>query len=235
MRIDRHAPPTARRVHKRGMKKRAGKMSGAKFPGVIQLESQMEASLVRCMQVDPRVVSLKPQPCTIDMGTGRAFANKEAALEACEGRRYRPKLYTPDLEVKLVDGRLFYLDAKHSAHIDKKPEYLDYPSLLAEVGISLVIVTESLLQGPIDRNAWLLLQGQAEETAPQLASKIVCLKQQRVTFKELRENIGIPQAKILRLILDGYLVFDFSCEALGPSTNLNTANRDRRHLEVIEF
>lgn len=87
MRIDRHAPPTARRVHKRGMKKRAGKMSGVKFPGVIQLESQMEAALVRCMQVDPRVVSLKPQPCTIDMGTGRAFANKEAALEAYEGRR----------------------------------------------------------------------------------------------------------------------------------------------------
>lgn len=235
MRIDRHAPPTARRVHKRGMKKRAGKMSGAKFPGVIQLESQMEASLVRCMQVDPRVVSLKPQPCTIDMGTGRAFANKEAALEAYEGRRYRPKLYTPDLEVKLVDGRVFYLDAKHSAHIDKKPEYMDYPSLLAEVGVSLVIVTEALLQGPIDRNAWLLLHGQTEETAPQLASRMVNLKQQRVTFKELRENTGISQAKILRLILDGYLVFDFSREALGPSTYLTTANRDRRHLEVIEF
>ncbi len=233
MKKNKNAHPTARRVYKRGMQKRVGKMSGIKFPGIIQLESQMEGALVRCMQIDPRVVALRPQPCTIDMRTGRVFPNKEALRKLHEGKHYKPKAYTPDLQVELESGAIHYLDAKHTNHIKKNPEFLEYPERLRELGLSLSIVTEELLQGPIDRNAWLLLEGQKVQIRPADKEAVLSIDADGVIFRDATQKHGIPLSAVLKLILEGFLTVDLTKEVLSPRTVLLPSNGDKSHLEIV--
>lgn len=235
MKIDPNAQPTAHRIHKRGMQKRVGKISGIKFPGVIQVESRMEGALIRCMQIDPRVTSLRPQPCTIDMQTGRIFPSQAALKEHYKDSRYSPKGYTPDLKVELVCGRSAFLDAKHSAHIIKNPTYLEYPKALAKVGIDLTLVTEELLQGPIDTNAWLLLGCLRTKIDEHAVDAVSLLPSGGAQFRDIQSKFGVPKSAILKMVLEGYLAADLVDEVLSPKSTLWASHGDTSHLEVIKF
>ena len=124
MKIDKRAAPTARRIHKRGLKKRAYFLSTKKSLGIMQLESRDEADAARALALDPRVVSFRPQPMTIEMNSGRVFQTKEALFEAFRGTGYKPKVYTPDFEVQLTTKPVF-METKASRLITKLLEILE--------------------------------------------------------------------------------------------------------------
>ncbi|KUJ77747.1 hypothetical protein [Ruegeria profundi] len=235
MKENKFANPTMRRVHKRGMQKRASKMAGTKFRGVIQLESHMEVTLVCCLEIDPRVLSLKTQPCTISLASGRVFRDKNA-LEAHLGRAGRKNpIYTPDFEVLLKDGTKSLLDAKHSAHIEKKPEYLLYPELLQSFGLSLLMVTEELLQGPLYYNARLLAPWVGKKCPAHVLEQLSDMGDDSSSYRDLHLHHGLSQGEICMALLNGLLKFDITASRLRQASALEANDGCTRFLEVLKF
>ncbi|TNF11690.1 MAG: hypothetical protein EP320_13945 [Rhodobacteraceae bacterium] len=60
MKIDETADPAARRIQKRGQKKKASILAGAKINGRIQVESVLEATFACAAMIDPRVQGIRP-------------------------------------------------------------------------------------------------------------------------------------------------------------------------------
>lgn len=233
MKEDQFADPTARRVHKRGMQKRASKISGTKFAGLIQLESQMETTLVLCLEIDPRVDTLRVQPCTIDLNSGRVYGTQKELMERFKGRSYQPSPYTPDIEVKLTMGGKCFLDAKHTAHIKKKPEYLQYPELLEQFGISLTLVTEVLLQGPIWNNVRLLAPYVGHGLKDSSRAAVTEIPQAGMSVQEIKGELGLTLREICIAVLLGELSFKIGEAELQPGSILQPCGGCQKHLEVI--
>ncbi len=235
MKEDQFADPTARRVHKRGMQKRASKISGTKFAGLIQLESQMETTLVLCLEIDPRVDTLRVQPCTIDLNSGRVYRTQKELIDRFKGKNYQPCPYTPDIEVKSTKGGICFLDAKHTAHIRKKPEYIQYPGLLKKLGISLSLVTEVLLQGPIWGNVRLLAPYAGRDLKEVARAAINEIPHTGMKVQELREKLGLTLGEICIAILQGQLSFKIAETELKPDSILQPCGGCQKHLEVLDL
>ena len=143
MKADPLSAPTARIVHKRGMKKKANYLATLKSAGILVLDSTLEATTACALAVDPRVINFRVQPCTFDLKSGRAYETKASLLELFKGTRYKPKPYTPDFLVELKDKKYCFLEIKHSQWIKKNPECLTYPDLFFDFGERLIVISET--------------------------------------------------------------------------------------------
>lgn len=227
MRVDRKATPVARRVHKRGQKKKAHyfALAGGQLS---QLESRLEVAAAAVMGLDPRVLGLRSQPVCFDLTTGRTYPSKEKLREATAGRLTCPIEYTPDFEVVLARGPVL-VEVKHSALIAKSPKILEYPSILARYGHRLIIVDETRLPEVLVRNMRLLTiamkQPVSREDLDAVASECGC----RSTFSDLIAR-GHPQRVILIGIATGILTTDLRSERLSEVSWISVTSGHPAHL-----
>lgn len=155
MRINRTQNPPARRVHKRGQRKKVHYVAIGNMRDLSHLESRLEASAAIVMSLDPRVHTMCAQPVCFDLTTGRTYAFKEELRQATAGHAVKPISYTPDFGVGLEKGPA-YVEVKHSELIALSPEILEYPHFLARFGHRLFVLKETDLPEELVRNARLL-------------------------------------------------------------------------------
>ena len=149
MKIDRKSHPVARRVQKRGQKKKAH-YSSAGGAHLMQMESRLETSGAVAMGLDPRVFSIRSQPMTFDLLSGRAYPSVAALQEAQKLYGFRCVKYTPDFEADL-GGSNVLVEVKHSELINQSPKVLEYPSILARYGYRLIVLDDHRCVCFIDR------------------------------------------------------------------------------------
>ncbi|MDO5758349.1 MAG: hypothetical protein Q4P24_12760 [Rhodobacterales bacterium] len=154
MKIDRKSHPVARQVQKRGQLKKAHYTS-AGSAHLMQLESRLEASGSIVMGLDPRVRSIRSQPMTFDLATGRTYLSKEALQAAQKLYGLRCVKYTPDFEIDLGGSKLL-IEVKHRGLIARNPAILTYPNILFRYGYRLVILDDGILEETYVRNMRLL-------------------------------------------------------------------------------
>lgn len=231
MKLDKEAHPTARRVHRRGMIKKANWLAGHKVAGLIQTESVLESTLAFCAMIDPRVQTIEPQPETFDLLSGKRYKSKDELLRAHSGGGYRPKPYTPDFRVQLHCGGERFLEAKHQDFLEEKPEYLTYPGIFLELGLKLVLVTDELLWGPLEHNARMLQPHLSKQLAPAVAKRFLAIEEEAVEFRSLLQSFS--QGEILTAILQGLFAFDLVGSRIGPKTMLTCAGGEKQHLEIL--
>jgi hypothetical protein len=229
MRVDKQAAPVARPIHKRGQMKKAHNISVKKSPGIIKLETRLETSAAISLTLDPRVKSFRPQPMTIEMGTGRVFSTKDQLHRSFEGLGYKPRPYTPDFEVTLETGTVF-IETKHSRLIEKSPEVLEYPSILKSYGLRLFVVDETYFPEVFCQNIRLLHPYQNCHLSSAEKRMIVSATGMAATIGELTTSQQIPQKLILAAIAHGVLHAELHDRRLGAATCMSA--QENRHFSL---
>jgi hypothetical protein len=235
MKIDKRAAPTARRIHKRGLMKRAYFLSTTKSVGIIQLESRNEADTARALALDPRVVSFRPQPMTIEMNSGRMFPTKEALFEAFRGTGYKPKVYTPDFEVNLTTKSVF-METRASRLITKHPQILQYPDIFRCFGLELIVIDDSQFPESYRHNLAILSLSHRTRIEPEAKARIVAaLADGPVAFNRLIRDAGVTQTVALAAIATGVLECDIVSAEIAPTTLVWAATTGSGHLRRLPF
>ncbi|MBI1495269.1 hypothetical protein [Halocynthiibacter styelae] len=229
MRVDKQADPVARTIHKRGQMKKAHNISLKKSPGIIKLETRLETSMAISLSLDPRVMTFRPQPMTIEMGTGRVFATKAHLHRSFEGLEYKSRPYTPDFEVTLETGIVF-IETKHSRLIERSPDALEYPSILKNYGLRLVLVDETFFPEVFCQNIRLLHPYQSCQFSSAEQRMVASAAGMAATIGELTTNQQIPQNLILAAIAQGVLHAELHESRLGVKTLISA--QENRHISL---
>ncbi|WP_422040657.1 hypothetical protein [Roseibium sp.] len=233
MRINRTKNPPARRVQKRGQRKKAHYVSLDSTRDLSQLESRLEASAAIVMSLDPRVQSMRSQPICFDLTTGRTYALREELKQATARHAVKPVAYTPDFEVGLGKDPAF-VEVKHSKLIALLPEFAEYPTILARFGHRLLILDEEDLPEELHRNAR-LLQIALRQPVPEAdlhAVASACIEP--TSFTALKAQ-GHSERTILVAIGTGVLSCDLRYRRLSGDTVVSDTTGSPVHLMELPF
>jgi hypothetical protein len=224
----------ARQIHKRGKQKKVNQVAGRKLDGVHQTESFLESNIVMAGEIDPRVVSIRTQPCTFDLNTGRRYPTRNAAQQAGTKGVYRPRIYTPDILFTLSSGAEVFVEGKHTKWLAKRPEYEDDLAALREVGHHVVLVTEKAFSPALVRNIRMLKSyGSKEPSAENVrAMRAALAKPMRIA--DLMTSARVAQSDVLAGVVSGILRFDLAGPAIGPRSMVELAT-SMSHLEILEI
>ena len=233
MKIDPEARPTARRIQKRGKVQKAHHIAGGKARGIVQLESITEVDCHNLCSLDPRVQEIHPQPVTFDLNTGQSFATKAELLARFQGTGYKPWVYTPDFKVVLIDGTIFFLEAKSEYTLSKQPEFLEYPSIFESFGQQLLLITEDEISPELKKNLGLLRPFIGRTTPEGLLPRLEALASNRFTYREAISELGFTQGELFTAILTGHLFLDLYSTALKKDTELLVFRGCTKHLELL--
>lgn len=233
MKIDPEARPTARRIQKRGKVQKAHHLAGGKARGIVQVESLIEVDCLNLCSLDPRVQEIHPQPATFDLNTGQPFATKEELLACYQGTGYEPRVYTPDFKVVLIDGTIFFLEAKSKYTLSKKPEFLEYPSIFESFGQLLLLITEDEISVELKENLRLLRPYIGRSMSEGLLPRLEALASSRFTYREAISELGFTQGELFTAILTGHLYLDLHSTALKKDTELLVCKGCTKHLELL--
>ena len=232
MKIHAKAELTARSVRKFGDKKKAAYVADAKAPGIVQLESNLEATGLAVCSIDSRITHVRTQPFAIDLLSGRKYASQKEMAEHFKGSRYSPKLYYPDFLVFLRNGSEVFLEIKHTGLIEENPDIMDRPAIFADFGMRLLIVTEQVLTDAFAHNARMLRPYSMQACGDTDRAQILSLTGSAVCIGEVKKR-GIAQAAIFKAILDGTVSADLQQKRLSPKTVLRPADSSTAHLEIL--
>lgn len=227
MRIDRTNEPVARRIHKRGLKKKVHYLAPA-GGRLAEYESRLEASAGVAFGLDPRVSKARTQPMTFDLATGRQFSSKDSLYEWARESGSRPIPYTPDFELEMCSGRVL-VEVKHSALIDRDPKILSYPSVLARYGFRLIILDDRILHDTFVRNlrALSLARSYAPSRSEAETAQEIC--QSWISLRALR-SLGYSDPLILGCIAYGHLTCDIQRERISSNTLIRASEGAPTHL-----
>jgi hypothetical protein len=232
MKIDTTADPIARRIQKRGQKKKASFLAGAKINGRIQVESTLEATFACVAMIDPRVMNIRPQPICIDLSSGRSSQTKDGLLAAHSGSGYKVKAYTPDFALQLTDGELLYVETKPERMLDRDPVTRNLPDIFMGFGHRLILVTDRNLTDVVSANARHLRPYIGRELQSSAANLLKTDISQPIALRDI-VALGVSQGDILMGILQGLLKADLRASRLAPKIELSPGCGTLDHLKVL--
>lgn len=232
MKVDSTSDPTARRVHQRGKMQKASFLAGPKVHGMIQTESVLEATLAFAAMIDPRVERVRPQPLSVDLNSGRVFARKSDMFERHSRTGYRPAPYTPDFELRLVNGETLFVETKPKWVIEETPEIRQLPAVLAAFGMRLILVTDQVLNDAVAYNVRLMRRYVGKASFSKANQIIADLGEAPVPFRALTDR-GLRQGDALGAILQGALTADLTSRRIGPKSLVTRADGSLKHLEIL--
>ncbi len=230
MKIDRKSNPTARQVQKRGQLKKAHYTSAGGMH-LMQLESRLEASGAIAMGLDPRVRSIRSQPMTFDLTTGRTYPSVDALVAAQKLYGLRCKKYTPDFELDL-GGTKVLVEVKHRGLIAMAPQILGYPSVLARYGYRLIIIDDEILEETYVRNLRQLNIARSLRPCAEKPTELITLCGERMKYGRL-VAAGFDEGTLLSAIAHGHLTFDVRSERLNHDTDVSAAGDTAAHLKEL--
>lgn len=231
-----------------------GRMSGrashlyqsSKAGGVIALESPAEKTIAQLADIDPRVVSLRAQPFTIDVLTGAIYRDRDSLLAA---RKLRDKTevkireYTPDFLLETIAGRSVVVEVKYEKYLgdDTYWEKLQKAkNILQQNGYEFtVIALESNVGLPIVHNAGLLTAFLANYVGNLSLDQISTVEEQLNhgprPLGELCNAIGISLRESPVLILRGIAKLDLSHSRLQAESQVIRSYGELAHLELLSL
>lgn len=231
MKMDRKLHPVARDVRKKGQQKKAH-YSSAGRAHLMQMESRLETSGAVAMGLDPRVLSIRSQPMTFDLVTGRVYPSVKALHDARKLYRLRCLEYTPDFEADL-GGTKVLVEVKQRALINLNSKVLEYPSILARYGYRLIILDEKILAENYVRNIRLLNIARSVRPRPKAApAEIVATCGEACSYGQLLAA-GVDEADLQTAIAVGHLTFDIRGSRLDHDTIIVAAGDTAAHLKEL--
>ena len=109
----------------RGHRRRSHLDASSKADGDAFVESANESTTMLALEVDPRVVSIDPQPFTVRLGLSRVFATRLEAVGDEPRARPAPvdadapqeRIYTPGFLVELTTAQAWVVEPKSATEV----------------------------------------------------------------------------------------------------------------------
>jgi hypothetical protein len=231
MKIDRKSHPVARDVRKKGQQKKVH-YSSAGRAHLMQMESRLETSGAIAMGLDPRVLSIRSQPMTFDLLTGRAYPSVAALQDAQKLYGFRCIKYTPDFEADLGGSKVL-VEVKHRALINRTPKVLEYPNILARYGYRLILLDDHILEDTYVRNLRLLNNARSVRPFPRTAiADTVAACGNAASYGDLL-SAGVAEGDLLTALALGHLTFDIRYARLNFDTVISADGDTAAHLKEL--
>ncbi|MDV7144761.1 hypothetical protein R3X27_18930 [Tropicimonas sp. TH_r6] len=225
--------PPAREVSGPGKQKKGVFAHLPKAKGLIETEVVNEMTCGYCLALDPRIVSFRPQPCTFDMSTGRAYPTKKELFSLFKGTGHSPIPYTPDFEAKTKNNRRVFFEVKHMFFLKRNADTLLLPECFQEFGCRLVVVTNELLNKALEHNLRVLRSYYGQAPTPETLQKLAATPDKKIRLQELSGVVGIPDDEIMRAVLSGQLSVDLRAARIGRMSLATVVGQDKSHLEIL--
>lgn len=222
MKPDPRAEKPARRIQKRGKIQKAHRLSGRKVRGVVVVETGLEAVAGFGAEIDPRIVSWRPQPWTIDLESGETAATKDMLISRFRGSPETPRPYTPDHVFRMRSGDDVIVECKHTHWIRKNPELVKrILTRLPQFGFRIILLTEEHLRGGYEHNVRMLAP-LIVRPVPDL-SRILEFCGQPRPFDEVRSHLSVSNSDVLGAIAQGHLSCNLRLNRITPCTVVQAA------------
>ena len=132
MRPPRTAKDMARPLGVRGHQKRSNLVASYKMGREMFVESANEITTMLALDVDPRVLSITPQPFTVRLDIGQKFSTRAEAVRAeprpllgkLDQTAVEERIYTADFGVALSSPVPLVVESKSSVEIERIPAEL---------------------------------------------------------------------------------------------------------------
>lgn len=228
------ARDVSRRV-KRGT--RCHVYSSSKNPGlIIAAESFLERDVGLVLEVDPRILSYREQPFTLELESGELLPSRKhyAPRPGIE-----PRFYTPDYLCGLANGLKVVVEVKPVARLERELDRLEQVKLVLEgLGYRFLILTEEHITQQIAANIRYL----KATTATYLQDGLAAAIQPFVQAASERPNWLVTElAQVSPLSLFGVAIAvnhgvfsaDLKQDLFAPNTQLRACQGDLTHLQVL--
>lgn len=223
---------------------RPASLYGTEKAGIAPPESPLEKTIGQLGQLDPRVVSVKGQPFTVDVVTGRLFHSREALLSDRATREkslVKLREYTPDFLMQLIDGRKVVVEVKDEKHMGDELywEKVNKAEVIMRAnGYHFLVVTMAYEPDhPLVQNAALLttfMKIHSGQLSPAQVSTLARILDGN--SRELREvctliDLNFRESPVL--ILRGHVSIDLKASRVGAQNHVVLAHGDLSHLELL--
>ena len=230
MKPDPRADRPARRIQKRGDMKTANVLSGFKAPGVVQTESALQSTACLAADLDPRIVRWRVEPFCVDLLSGESAADRTSLIARFSNGRYRPEIYTPDLQLFLTDGSDRIIECKATYWIGRDPDRMArLLSVMPQLGFRYVLLTQRHLSRVFAHNVKLLHPYLSRQCSR--LQDIVSFCALPVSFGPVLSGLNVEQADILASIAHGHHYCNFKLQRLSRSSVLQTDDGRRSFLK----
>lgn len=217
-----------------------------KSAGMCSAESPLEKTIGQLANLDPRVITVRPQPFTIDVVTGRFLHTREEVKQHRKSRErseVQEREYTPDFCFTLIDGKRIVVEVKdkrfpcHPSYWNKVEKakrlmhsngyifriiYMEY-----EPASALVHNADLLTSLQINfRN--IIAETQIKAIDVHIGNSVSCLG-------EVAQTAGLTLREAPVLLLRGIISADLATGHLSFLTPVRQAYGELQHLEVLSY
>lgn len=217
-----------------------------KADGIIALESPLEKTVAQFADIDPRVISVKAQPFTVDVVSGHIHHTREELLQARQLRCVADvsiREYTPDFAFTMRNGHTAAIEVKDERFIGNKT----YWKKIAQVRTILRQRSyEFYLVKLVYEEHWALIQniellctylsiGDASISTEKLNSLKDFSQDEISTLGNLCGHLNLTLRDAPALILSGVVSCDLSLSRLNINSPVGLGFGDLSHLEILQF
>ncbi len=239
----------ARPLGVRGYQKPSFLTASYKVGGGDFVESPKESTTMLALEVDPRVVSITPQPFTIRLDLEKHFPTKSDAIRAEPRAQPQPvdgevpleRIYTPDFLVGLTTSAPLVVEAKSATEIEKIGEALERRGrVLNSLGFNYLVVpnTEVGHQGlhsNLGRMRDAMKYCRENDVSAFLGNldSLVGEKQEQFLLGELKDVV--PDWVIHIGLVSGVIACDMRSGHFSINTVLRKVHGDLSHLQLLRL
>lgn len=220
--------------------------SKAENGSIVIPEGPLEQTVLHLADLDPRVLSVRCQPFTIDIVTGKIYEDRQDLLND-RALRHKPEIkireYTPDVLFSLDYGKKLVAEVKDPRFMGDE-QYKNKVDRAAEIllanGYPFSYITMLYEESnPLVQNAKLLTQFAKTYvgfiTDFQRVQLAEFLKTDSRTLGEVCNHLNISLREAPILILSGLVSIDLKSSRISAKSPVQLANGDLQHLMLLPF
>lgn len=230
--------PTSRPLYTSRTRKGPFLTPSSKADGLQACESSLESLFVAAATFDDRVVTIRTQPCVVDVETALVAPTRDelCGLLAQHGHPPLPRCWFVDAELTLnaMPTRAF-VEVKPQAQIAAYEERLRQRAAACDrLGVRFLLVTDADLAKPLAENLVVLRRYARHPVSPALAARLTRLASHGpLSIAELMAATDSSPADVYALIARGEFRVDLHIERLGQATTVWLAGASQS--EILPF
>jgi hypothetical protein len=245
----RKSKSTARPLGVRGHQKRSHLVASSKAGGDTFVETADESTTMLALEIDPRVVSIDPQPFTVRLDLSKIFPTRSEAVRAEPRARPAPvdveappeSIYTPDFLAELAPAQPWVVESKSATEVQNiAPALARRGRVLNDLGYHYLVVPSTEVEH-LGLHANLVnlrdaMKYRRDNDATALLDQLgdaVDTKQEEFALAELKGVV--PDLSIYLGLVTGVIACDLRSGHLSVRTVLRKSYGDLSHLQLLKL
>ncbi|MBI6951877.1 TnsA endonuclease N-terminal domain-containing protein [Pseudomonas sp. CCOS 191] len=204
----------------------------------IRVESGLEKELGLLLEADPRVISYRAQPFSLELESNTVLNDKSAYKKKAG---VKPRFYTPDFVCRLANGALLAIEVKGNRFLKEfNPCVEDIAQCLRGHGMNFLVVPENQIDETAVKNITRLhvlranYQDDYVEGCSQAVSQAIA-GQSEWELECLSRLLNEGKAAVLCALLTGVLTTDLRTCLFSETATVAAGYGDLRHFEILEI